>query len=160
MPTTITIMDHNHGHHHHHHGHGHGHHHHEIGPDGVCSTCGHAHAPTPDMLQGKITAGRAVAIVLAVGLRPCTGALVVLVFALSQGMVAAGIASTLVMAVGTGITVSLLAGLAVGAKDLAVRLFGEGSPMANRVHRTIEIVAALVVFLLGLILLIAAVGWR
>ncbi|ASP34655.1 DUF1007 family protein [Labrenzia sp. VG12] len=152
--------DHDHGHHHHHHGHGHGHHHHEIGPDGVCSTCGHAHAPTPDMLQGKITAGRAVAIVLAVGLRPCTGALVVLVFALSQGMVVAGIASTLVMAVGTGITVSLLAGLAVGAKDLAVRLFGEGSPMANRVHRTIEIVAALVVFLLGLILLIAAVGWR
>ncbi|WP_422378361.1 DUF1007 family protein [Roseibium sp.] len=148
--------DHGHGHHHH----GHGHHHHEIGPDGVCSTCGHAHAPTPEMLQGKITPKRAVAIVLAVGLRPCTGALVVLVFALSQGMVAAGIASTLVMAVGTGITVSLLAALAVGAKDLAVRLFGEGSPMANLVHRTIEIVAALVIFLFGLILLIAAVGWR
>nr|WP_282449363.1 DUF1007 family protein [Roseibium sp. CAU 1639] len=151
---------HSHGHHHHHdHSHGHHHHDHEIGPDGVCSTCGHAHAPTPDMIQGKITLARAASIILAVGLRPCTGALVVLVFALSQGMIAAGIASTLAMAVGTGITVSLLAGLAVGAKDLSVRLFGEGSPMANRIHRTIEIVGAAVVFLLGLTLLIAAVGW-
>ena len=152
--------DHN---HHHHHGHHHGHHHHDhdhhIGPDGVCSSCGHAHAPTPDMLQGKITLSKAVSIVLAVGLRPCTGALVVLVFALSQGMIAAGIASTLAMAVGTGITVALLAGLAVSAKDLAVRLFGEGSPMAVRVHRTIEILGAAVVFLLGITLLIAAVGW-
>lgn len=155
---------HGHGHHHHHHhdhghGHEHGHHHHEIGADGVCATCGHAHAPTPDMVEGRITLARAASIVLAVGLRPCTGALVVLVFALSQGLILAGIASTLAMAVGTGITVSLLAGLAVGAKDLAVRLFGEGSPMAARVHRAIEITGATVVFLLGLTLLIAAVGW-
>ncbi|PVB62465.1 DUF1007 family protein [Labrenzia sp. 011] len=146
----------------HDHGHDHGHHHHhhhEMGPDGVCATCGHAHAPTPDMLVGRITLARAASIVLAVGLRPCTGALIVLVFALSQGMIAAGIASTLAMAVGTGITVSLLAGLAVGAKDLAVRLFGEGSPMSGRIHRTIEIVGAVIVFLLGVTLLIATVGW-
>jgi len=149
-----------HGHEHHDHAHGHHHHHHhDIGADGVCSTCGHAHAPTPDMIQGKITAARAASIVLAVGLRPCTGALVVLVFALSQGMIVAGVASTLVMAVGTGITVSVLASLAVGAKDLAVRLFGEGSPMAGRIHRTIEIAGAAIVFLLGLTPLIATLGW-
>ena len=148
--------EHGHGHGHHHHGHGHNH---VFGSDGVCTTCGHAHAPTPDMVQGEITLGRALAIILAVGLRPCTGALVVLVFALSQGMIAAGIASTLAMAVGTGITVSLLAALAVGAKDLAVRLFGEGSPMAIRVHRSIEILGAALVFLLGLTLLIASLGW-
>lgn len=111
------------------------------------------------MVQGRITLARAASIVLAVGLRPCTGALVVLVFALSQGMIAAGIASTLAMAVGTGITVSLLAGLAVGAKGLAVRLFGEGSPMAGRIHRSIEILGATIVFLLGVTLLIATLGW-
>lgn len=150
---------HSHDHDHHLHGHHHHDHHHEFGADGVCSTCGHAHAPTPDMIQGDITLARAASIILAVGLRPCTGALVVLVFALSQGMIAAGIASTLAMAVGTGITVSLLAGLAVGAKDLAVRLFGEGSPMSIRIHRTIEILGAAIVFLLGFTLLIATLGW-
>ncbi|GAA0777038.1 hypothetical protein GCM10009077_16780 [Roseibium denhamense] len=148
------------GHHHHkHHHHDDDGHHHHIGADGVCTSCGHAHAPTPDMLQGEITAAKAVSIVLAVGLRPCTGALVVLVFALSQGMITAGVASTLAMAVGTGITVSLLAGLAVSAKDLAIRLFGDGSPMAIRIHRTIEIVGAAIVLLLGITLLIAAVGY-
>lgn len=111
------------------------------------------------MIQGDITLARAASIVLAVGLRPCTGALVVLVFALSQGMIAAGVASTLAMAVGTGITVSLLAGLAVGAKDLAISLFGEGSPMSVRIHRTIEILGAAIVFLLGVTLLIATLGW-
>lgn len=111
------------------------------------------------MVQGRITLARAASIILAVGLRPCTGALVVLVFALSQGMIAAGVASTLAMAVGTGITVSVLAGLAVGAKDLAVRLFGEGSPMSWKIHRAIEILGATIVFLLGATLLIATLGW-
>lgn len=149
---------HGHGGHDHHHDHGH-HHHHEIGADGICSTCGHAHAPTPDMVQGKITLARAASIVLAVGLRPCTGALIVLVFALSQGLIVAGVASTLVMALGTGITVSVLAGLAVGAKGFAVRLSGDGSRLAHVVHRTIEIGGALLVFFLGVTLLIATLGW-
>jgi nickel/cobalt exporter len=152
-------LAHAHAHGHHDHDHHHHDHHHHIGDDGVCSTCGHAHAPTPDMLQGEISIGRAASIVLAVGLRPCTGALVVLVFALSQGMIAAGIASTLAMAVGTGITVSLLAGLAVGAKEFAVKMSGEGSLLAERVHKTIEVGGALLVFGLGATLLIAALGW-
>ncbi|WP_346911798.1 hypothetical protein [uncultured Roseibium sp.] len=102
---------------------------------------------------------RAASIVLAVGLRPCTGALIVLVFALSQGLIVAGIASTLVMALGTGITVSVLAGLAVGAKGVAVRLSGDGSRLAHVVHRSIEIGGALLVFFLGVTLLIATLGW-
>ncbi|GGB32028.1 hypothetical protein GCM10011316_00130 [Roseibium aquae] len=143
-----------------HHGHTHHHKHdHSPGPDGVCSSCGHAHAPTPDMLTGRLSLSRAGSIVLAVGLRPCTGALVVLVFALSQGMILAGIGSTLAMAVGTGITVSVLAAMAVGAKGVALRLFGHGSPVAGRVSKGIEIVAALFVFLLGFTLLTAAIGW-
>lgn len=149
---------HGHGHAHDHHNH-HDHHHHDIGPDGTCSTCGHAHAPTPDMLQGKITVGRAASIILAVGLRPCSGALIVLVFALSQGMIAAGIASALAMAVGTGITVSSLAGLAVGAKGIAMRLSGEESALAHWVHRSIEIGGAFLVLFLGVTLLIATFGW-
>ncbi|MEJ8473140.1 DUF1007 family protein [Roseibium algae] len=152
--------DHGHGHNHAHHEHDHGHEHsHAIDADGVCSTCGHAHAPTPDMVRGRITIGKAASIVVAVGLRPCSGALIVLVFALAQGMLLAGIAATFAMALGTGITVSCLAGLAVGAKGLAVRLFGDGSKMAGRVHRTIEIAGALVVFLLGSTMLIATIGW-
>lgn len=155
--------DHHHGHAHHdhdHHDHGHSHDHvHQIGADGVCSTCGHAHAPTPEMVEGELTWKKAGSIILAVGLRPCSGALVVLVFALSQGMILAGVGSTLAMALGTGITVSALAALAVGAKGAAIRLFGGDSVWADRIHRSIEIGGALLVLGLGISLLVAALAW-
>lgn len=154
--------DHDHDHDHDHvHGSAHHHHHHHDhhGPDGACSTCGHVHAPTPAMVEGKMSIAKMTSVILAVGLRPCSGALVVLVFALSQGMVLAGIGATLAMAVGTALTVSVLAGLAVGAKGVAVRLFGHDSSTTAYVLNSIEFAAALVVFLLGATLLTAAIGW-
>lgn len=149
---------HDHGHHDHHHGHDHVHHHdhaHEAGE--VCGSCGHVHAPPPSMLAGRFTLARAWSVILAIGLRPCTGALVVLVFAISQGLALAGIAATFAMAVGTGLTVSVLAMLAVVAKDVALR--SVGGRAAARLHAGIEGFAALVVFLLGTSLLVAALGW-
>lgn len=150
--------DHGHSHgHSHDHNHGHEHHHHDHGD--VCASCGHSHAPDPEMLKGEMTLAKAWSVILAVGLRPCSGALIVLVFALSQGLLMAGIAATFAMALGTGITVAALASLAVGAKGLALRLAGEESRLAHRVHRAIEVLGAVIVLLLGSILLIAALGW-
>jgi hypothetical protein len=91
--------------------------------------------------------------ILAVGIRPCSGAIIILVFALAQGLFAAGVAATLVMAVGTGLTVAVLATLAVSARGLAVRLAGAQSQLASVLIRTIEIAAAAAVLLLGLLLL-------
>jgi len=91
--------------------------------------------------------------IMAVGIRPCSGAIIVLVFALAQGLFAAGVAATLVMAVGTGLTVAVLATLAVSARGLAVRLAGAQSELASVLIRTIEIAAAAAVLLLGLLLL-------
>lgn len=147
--------DHDHGHHHHH-GHSHAHTH---GEGEVCATCGHAHAPTPDMVQGRMSLRRMISIILAVGLRPCSGALIVLVFAFGQGMVLAGIGSSFAMALGTGLTVSALAALAVFAREGALRLFGAGSVAAGRALMVLEIAGALVVLLIGLMLLIATLGW-
>lgn len=109
------------------------------------------------MLTGRFTLARAWSVILAIGLRPCTGALVVLVFAISQGLALAGVAATFAMAVGTGLTVSVLAVLAVVAKDVALR--SVGGRAAARLHAGIEGFAALVVFLLGTSLLVAALGW-
>jgi nickel/cobalt transporter (NicO) family protein len=90
---------------------------------------------------------------LAVGIRPCSGAIIVLVFALSQNLLLAGIGSVLVMSLGTFITVATLAVLAVSAKDVALRLAGLESNAAERVMHVLEIGGALVVLLLGLTLL-------
>ena len=62
------------------------------------------------------------AVVFSVGIRPCTGAILVLVFAVTQGLFWAGVAATFAMALGTAITVSAIATIAVYSKKLAIRL--------------------------------------
>ncbi len=146
----------NHAHHDHAHQ-NHAHHdnaHHKHSGEGmVCESCGHSHAPDPTQLTGKSVSLRdAWGIVAAVGLRPCTGAIVVLSFALLNGLYAAGFASVLVMALGTAITVSALAAIAVYAKGAAVRFSGAH---ATWVGNAIEITGASLVLVLGLGLLYA-----
>ncbi|MBW9065126.1 nickel/cobalt transporter [Rhizobium herbae] len=144
---------HDHGHHDHvHHSHD-GHHGHSHGPGEVCDTCGHAHAPDPSMLKGDRFALReAWSAIIAVGLRPCSGALIVLSFALLNGLYLGGVLSVFAMSIGTAITVSVLATLAVTAKDLAVRYAASGNA-AMRISNGIEISGALLVLVLGVVLL-------
>jgi nickel/cobalt transporter (NicO) family protein len=143
------------GHDHHHHHHHHHHHDHSHGPGEACD---HSHMPDPALLAGKTfdwrTAWGAMA---AVGMRPCTGALIVLSFAFLNGLWIAGIVSVFAMAVGTAITVSVLATLAVTAKNWAVALVGDGR-RGNTIHAAIEVLGASLVFLLGLTLLMAALS--
>jgi ABC-type nickel/cobalt efflux system permease component RcnA len=139
----------------HDHHHDHGHHHHGEGE--VCETCGHSHAPDPKMLAGPMNWRSAWAAVAAVGLRPCSGALIVLTFAMLNGLVAGGIVSVFAMALGTAITVSTLATLAVTAKNAALRFSGSGA-MSAGLHRAIEIGGAALVMVLGLILFGAALA--
>jgi nickel/cobalt exporter len=133
------------------------HDHDALAPGSVCHECGIAHAPDPAMLRMNVFSLRdAWSAVIAVGLRPCSGALLVMTFALLNGLVLGGVLSVLAMALGTAITVSVLASLAVGAKGLALRLSGPGSRRAGMVASGIEIGAALLVILLGALLLAAS----
>lgn len=140
-----------HGHHHDHHDHDH----HGHAHDEVCPSCGHAHAPDPKLISGRdFSVREAWSAVVAVGLRPCSGALIVLTFSMLNGLWLAGIASAFAMALGTAITVAALATLAVMAKGAAVRL--AGASMGGAVGTTIEILGAATVFALGLLLLAAS----
>ena len=141
--------------HHHHHAHD-GHHGHSHGPGEVCASCGHAHAPDPSLLKGDRFALReAWSAVIAVGLRPCSGALIVLSFALLNGLYLGGVLSVFAMSIGTAITVSILATMAVTAKGFALRYASSGTAAA-RISHGIEIAGAALVLLLGLVLLGAA----
>jgi nickel/cobalt exporter len=75
--------------------------------------CGHSHGPQPGDLAGPGGWRRGIGAVLTVGVRPCSGALLVLVFALAQGLFWAGIAATFAMGLGTAITVATIAILSV-----------------------------------------------
>ncbi len=128
---------------------------HVHGPD--CG-CGHSHMPDPKDLQGAWSWRKALPLALSVGIRPCTGALLLLVFAMSQGMWWAGVLGTFAMALGTALTVSVLATLAVSSRDLAVRLSGEGSPWAWRIQTLAGFAGASLVFILGSAFFIASLN--
>jgi len=144
--------DHHHDHDHdHHHGEGHAHHHHAH--DEEASAWGHAHAPEPEELAGPGGWKRGLSTVLAVGLRPCSGAILVLVFALAQGLFWAGVASTFVMGIGTAITVAVIASIAVGARAWAQHFADARSGYGMLAMRGIEVGAAVVIIAFGALLL-------
>jgi nickel/cobalt exporter len=141
---------HPHDHDHHHHGHGHSHDHEH---QDEASAWGHAHAPEPQELTGRHWLRRGLSAIVAVGLRPCSGAIIVLVFALAQGLFWIGVASTFVMGLGTAITVAVIATLAVGARGLAGKLAKAKPGAGMLLLRGLETAAALVIVIFGAALL-------
>lgn len=106
--------------------------------------------PTAEALQGAWSWRRALTLAFAVGIRPCTGAVGVLFVANGLGLMWAGVIATFVMAVGTAITVSTLATLAVSSRDLATRLAGTSdNSWATKAQTAFGLAGAALVFLLG-----------
>jgi ABC-type nickel/cobalt efflux system permease component RcnA len=133
-----------------HHDHGHGHVHDEH--------CGHSHGPEPTQLAGPGGWRRGFSAVFTVGIRPCSGAILVLVFALAQGLFWAGIAATFVMGLGTAITVATIAIMAVSAKGLAQRMTAGSEGGGALLMRGVEFGAAALVLLFGVGLLLGYVA--
>ena len=117
------------------------------------AACGHIHMPDPRKLGADFSWTSAAMTVLAAGVRPCSGAILVLVFALAQGLFLVGVGSTFAMSLGTAVTTSALASCAVLAKDLALRLTRPASRRAVLVARGAEFLAACLVLLFGVALL-------
>ena len=145
--------DHDHADDHDHHHHGQDHHGHHHGPGEACN-----HIVDARQLAGPMSWRKMMAVVFSVGIRPCTGAILVLVFAVTQGVFWAGVAATFAMAFGTAITVAVLATLALGSRELALKLGGAGGNWANAVWTTCSIGGAAVILLFGALLFAASLG--
>jgi nickel/cobalt exporter len=142
-PALVGVM------HHHDHGHSHHHHHHHRDAHMHDEHCGHSHGPDPGELAGPGGWRRGLSAIFTVGIRPCSGAILVLVFALAQGLFWAGVTATFVMGLGTAITVATIAVMAVSAKGLARRLSAGREGGGALVMRGVEFAAAGLVLLLG-----------
>ncbi|MGI9354829.1 MAG: nickel/cobalt transporter [Rhizobiaceae bacterium] len=128
---------------HHHHAHDHDH----FGE--VCETCGHNHTPTSDQIDRATDLRSTIGVILSIGLRPCSGAVLVLVFARFTGIPWAGIMSVLAISLGTALTVSAIAVLSVQARKLALSLAGSGTVWVDRVAWSLALAGGVVLILLG-----------
>lgn len=127
-------------------GHDHSHDHHDH------SCCGHHHHHHPHAEEDRRTLW---AMAAAIGFRPCTGALLVLLFTLANGLMAVGIAATFAMAAGVGLTVS---GIGLGALGLN-RLLDRGAARSRHgetLRKALSLGGAALIFLLGLTLLLGS----
>jgi len=149
--------DHHHDHHHDRHHHEHEHHHHDHGHDETCG-CGHAHVPTAAQVKGAWSWRQAFSMAFAIGIRPCSGALIVLFFAYPIGLYWAGVASTLVMAFGTAITVPVIAAIAVYSKHFALRWAKKDDVWMARLGFWLRLCGGLVIVALGGLLFWASLG--
>ena len=121
--------------------------------DHHASAWGHAHGPEPAALAGTGGWKRGLAAVVAVGLRPCSGAIIVLIFALSQDLFWTGVGATLIMGLGTAMTVAAIATVAVSARGLASRVARTRAGLGMLAMRAIEVGAAALIVAFGILLL-------
>lgn len=96
--------------------------------------------------------------VVAAGLRPCSGAILVLVYSLAQGVFAVGAFAVAAMSLGTALTTGLLAGCAVFFKKIATKWSATNSPRAALALSLVEACAAFAILGLGLVLLVGALA--
>ncbi|MEM6382155.1 MAG: hypothetical protein AAF739_05730 [Pseudomonadota bacterium] len=141
-----------------HHGetvHHHAHTEHAHGPD--CG-CGHAHMPDAKSVEGSRSAGQTLALVASAGLRPCTGALLVLVLALSQGLFWQGAAASYLMGLGTALTLALMAAFASGLSRFIAPNGAGATGWARAASRALQVVGAALIIGFGALLLAASLG--
>jgi ABC-type nickel/cobalt efflux system permease component RcnA len=153
--------DHSHGEHsHHHHHHGHAHHHDQTHNYNHDHEEGEAcrHIVDARELAGPLSWRKILAVVFSVGIRPCTGAILVLIFALTQGVFWAGVGATFAMAIGTAITVAVLATLALGSRELALKLGGRSGAFADTVWTICTLGGSALILLFGATLFAASLG--
>ncbi|NNG04215.1 MAG: hypothetical protein HKM95_08950 [Inquilinus sp.] len=130
------------------------------------SSCGHdhdhdhdhPHLPADDADRGfgggarrwidRLLPNDLAPLAIAVGLRPCSGAIIVLLFTLANGIFLIGVLSTVSMALGTALTVSA-AGLAAIAVRRTATAGARGQAVAARLRTSIGLAGALLITVLG-----------
>ncbi|NNE53901.1 MAG: hypothetical protein HKN30_16050 [Sulfitobacter sp.] len=132
-------------------GQGHAH----VGETAVCSSCGHAHGPTIEEIDRAKGLRDALLLIGSIGIRPCTGALFVLIITWQMGIGGLGIGGAFAMALGTAL-VTVLVGLAAGGLRGGLLAGIAQTPRLAQIAAGVEFLAGAAVLFLATGLLLRA----
>lgn len=117
--------------------------------------CGHQHLPSSAQMAQSSSWKSQLFLILSIGSRPCSGAILVLFLSYTLNIYLWGVLATLMMAIGTGITLTLFALIVVFAREKAVKLRfwyqpnGKNYPIASG----LKLVTGMVLIGMGVLLL-------
>ena len=121
--------------------------------------CGHSHAPEPQSLRGEDWSWtKALSLAFAIGLRPCTGAILVLLTANALGLYWVGIASTLAMGFGVFLTVGIIAAITVYGKSFALRMARGNDKRLGLAVSCLRVLGGAVLAFMGTIMFLGSLG--
>lgn len=126
----------------------HSHEHHEHG----CS-CGHKHSAHADELNNASQWREYLWIVLSIGIRPCSGAILVLFFSHLAHQFWLGVLGSIVMSLGTALTTSSIALLTVSGRKIVQHYSDIDVKYAQRMMLILKSTAGFILILLGVILI-------
>ena len=113
-----------------------------------------AHAVTKPMADWRSM----LPVALASGIRPCTGAILILLFTLTQGIFLIGVLATVVMSLGTFLVVAAIGLVAIYVRRAASRAGGASERLANAAQRAVSLTGGLIVFGFGALFLLGSLA--
>lgn len=102
--------------------------------------------------EKSVTTKSIIPFAVAVGIIPCTGAVIVLLFSISMGILGIGIVSTFCMALGMATTISLVGVLTILAKKGVTKFIINRTKVSSILQTALSIIGALLLTLLGILL--------
>ncbi|WP_407951487.1 nickel/cobalt transporter [Photobacterium carnosum] len=125
-------------------------HHHDHGDN--CG-CGHKHFANADEINQATSLREYIVIIFSIGIRPCTGAILVLLFANMVGLYWLGVISAILMAIGTALTTSAIALLTLSGKKIVSRYLATNDRQRTMTSIILKLFGGVLLVLLGLLLL-------
>ncbi|CDT02283.1 nickel/cobalt transporter [Vibrio coralliirubri] len=119
--------------------------------------CGHQHVADAEAINKASTLREYAGIIVTIGVRPCTGAIMVLLFANMVGLYWMGVLSAFAMAIGTALTTSLIAMMTLTGKHLVKRYLAAGNKNSNASLKAaghyLQLFGGILLVLIGLLLM-------
>lgn len=119
--------------------------------------CGQSHGPSLRQIEAADSPRAALALIVAIALRPCSGALFLLVIAWQTGILAAGVLGVYAMGLGTALVTVAVAVLAGWSREGALAaLPARALPLLERGQALVELMAGAIILAVALPLLVAS----